>query len=151
MPTIVRGSPMPLFDRLAADGEARLPGDDALRASIARDLARLVNTRSRLTFEAFEQSDGTVVDYGVPDFSGHSLKSGPDREAIEAAFARAIGLFEPRLTDISVKFASSAGAAQRPVVKVRARLRAAAATDHVAFELAPGGLAEADPRWTESG
>jgi len=151
MSTIVRGSPTPLFDRLAADGEARLPGDDALRASIARDLARLVNTRSRLTFEAFEQSDGSVLDYGVPDFAGRSLVSGPDRERIEAAFARAISLFESRVTDVSVKFAPSSGPARRPLIQVRARLRAAAATDHVAFELAPGELAVADPRWTESG
>jgi len=75
MPATSRGSVMPLFDRLAASGETQFPGRNVLRDSVARDLGRLLNTRSRLTFEAFGATDGSVIDYGVPDFSERSMRS----------------------------------------------------------------------------
>lgn len=139
MPAIVSGSPMPLFDRLAASGEAQLPGADALRASIARELTRLLNTRSRLTFDEFAESDGTVIDYGVPDFSDRSLHSGPDRDAIAASIARAISLFEPRLVNVGVAFAFPAAHAQRAILTISAQMRAGQSVTHVAFELAANG------------
>lgn len=139
MPAIVSGSPMPLFDRLAAGGEAQLSGTDALRDSIARDLMRLLNTRSRLTFDEFAACEGTVLDYGMPDFSAHSLHSGPDRDAMAAAVARAISLFEPRLSDVTVTFAFPAGHAQRATLTVAGQMRGGLGVAHVAFELAANG------------
>ena len=139
MPAIVSGSPMPLFDRLAASGEAQLAGADALRASIARELTRLLNARSRLTFDEFAERDGSVIDYGVPDFSDRSLHSGPDRDAITAVIARAIALFEPRLVNVDVKFAFPAAHAQRAILTINAQIRAGQNVTHVAFELAANG------------
>ncbi|ADG19375.1 type VI secretion system lysozyme-related protein [Paraburkholderia atlantica] len=139
MPAIVIGSPMPLFDRLAASGEAQLAGEDGLRASIARELTRLLNTRSRLTFDEFAESDGSVIDYGVPDFSHRSLHSGPDRDLIAAAIGRAISLFEPRLANVEVAFAFSAAHAQRAILTISAQMRAGQSVTHVAFELAANG------------
>ncbi|MEX3637370.1 type VI secretion system baseplate subunit TssE [Paraburkholderia sp. BR14320] len=139
MPAIVSGSPMPLFDRLAASGEAQLPGADGLRASIARELTRLLNTRSRLTFDEFAESDGSVIDYGVPDFSDRSLHSGPDRDLIAAAIGRAIALFEPRLANVEVAFAFSAAHVQRAILTISAQMRAGQSVTHVAFELADNG------------
>jgi type VI secretion system protein ImpF len=139
MPAIVSGSPMPLFDRLAASGEAQLAGADALRASIGRELARLLNTRSRLTFDEFAESDGSVIDYGVPDYSDRSLHSGPDRDAIVATIARAISLFEPRLVDVDVAFAFPAAHPQRAILTISAQMRAGQSVTHVAFELAANG------------
>ncbi|MDR5880053.1 type VI secretion system baseplate subunit TssE [Caballeronia sp. LZ032] len=127
------GSPMPLFDRLAGDGEAQLSGADALRESVARELGRLFNTRSPLTLDAFAASDGTVLDYGLPDFSDRSLQSAFDREAIAAAVKQAIARFEPRLVNVSVKFDA------RAVVSVGGELRAGRNVQHVAFELAADG------------
>jgi type VI secretion system lysozyme-like protein len=150
MSTIVSGSPMPLFDRLAAGGEAHLPGADALRESVARDLGRLLNTRSRLTFEAFAATDGTVIDYGVPDFAERSLRSGGDRDAITAVIQRAIALFEPRLVNVTVTFAPTAEPGPDAVFLIGGDIRIGAAVGHVAFELAPGGRVAADQRWLES-
>lgn len=127
---------MPLFDRLAASGEAQLPGADALRASIARELTRLLNARSRLTFEEFYECDLSVIDYGVPDFSDRSLHSGPDRDAIAAAIWRAISLFEPRLVNVDVAFALPAAHTQRAILTISAQMRAGQSITHVAFELA---------------
>jgi type VI secretion system protein ImpF len=138
MPAI-SASPMPLFDRLAADGSAQLAGADALRESVARELGRLFNMRSPLTFEAFGASDGTVLDYGLPDFSDRSLQSAPDREAIAAAVKHAVALFEPRLANVSVNFAFPDTHASRAVVTVGGDLRSGRDVTRVAFELAANG------------
>ncbi|QGZ64855.1 type VI secretion system baseplate subunit TssE [Paraburkholderia acidisoli] len=144
MPAIVSGSPMPLFDRLAAHGEAQLSGAEALRESVARDLARLMNTRSPLTFEAFAASEGGVLDYGVPDFAERSLHSGPDRDAIAAAVRHAITLFEPRLANVSVNFAFASDHAPRAVMMIGGEVRSGPHVAHVSFELAAdAGAAQA--------
>ncbi|MEI5999956.1 type VI secretion system baseplate subunit TssE [Paraburkholderia bengalensis] len=135
MPAIVSGSSMPLFDRLAASGEAQLSGADALRESVARELGRLLNTRSRLTFEQFAVSDGTVLNYGVPDFSERSLHSGPDRDAIAAVVRRAITLFEPRLANVTVGFVFPSDHSTHAVLTIDAELRSGNSVAHVAFEL----------------
>ena len=149
MPAIVSGSPMPLFDRLAASGEAQLSGAAALLESIARELGRLVNTRSRLTFAEFVHSDGSVLDYGVPDFSERSLHSGADRDAIAAVIAHAISLFEPRLTNVSVAFTFQAAHAQRAMLTIGGEMRAGPNVAHVAFELATDGHALVEARSTD--
>ncbi|BCG04344.1 hypothetical protein PPGU19_089120 (plasmid) [Paraburkholderia sp. PGU19] len=146
MPAIVSGSSMPLFDRLAASGEAQLSGADALRESVARELGRLLNTRSRLTFEQFAVCDGTVLDYGVPDFSERSLHSGSDRDAIADVVKRAITLFEPRLANVTVGFVFPSDHATHAVLTIDAQLRAGSNVAHVAFELATDGLTVSDAR-----
>ncbi|PLY99968.1 type VI secretion system baseplate subunit TssE [Burkholderia sp. WAC0059] len=148
MSTVTHSFPTPMFDRLAADGDARLPDEQALRASIARDLGRLLNTRSTCAHESVVGVRGTVLDYGVPDFSARSLHSGSDRVAIEAAVARAIELFEPRLKDVSVKFTDMPERVRAPLLRVAARMRVGLQADPVAFELEQesGGH---DPRWAE--
>ncbi len=146
MPAIVSGSSMPLFDRLAASGEAPLSSADALRESVARELARLLNTRSRLTVEQFAVSDGTVLDYGVPDFSERSLHSGPDRDAIAAVVKRAITLFEPRLANVTVGFVFPSDHSTHAVLTIGAELRSGNNVVHVAFELAAGSHTVSDVR-----
>jgi type VI secretion system protein ImpF len=151
------GSSMSLFDRIAEAGDAAataLPQAEALRVSIGRDLARLLNTRSRLTFDLFAQREGTVLDYGVPDFSERSLQSGADRDAIAAAVARAIELFEPRLANVSVSFTGTSGpntTRRAPRLSIRGEMRAGMTVHHVAFELARDAAAAADARWEAHG
>jgi type VI secretion system protein ImpF len=149
MPATANGFPMPLFDRLAASADAWLQGDDALRQSVEQALSQLLNTRSSLTFEAFGLSDGTVLDYGVPDFSERSLRSDSDRDAIAAAIQHAIAMFEPRLANATVKFNLPANREQNPVLVIGGSLRADASVRHVFFEMAPGGQGAADARWPE--
>jgi type VI secretion system protein ImpF len=151
MSATANGYHLPLFDRLAASGEAWLQGDDALRQSVEQELSRLLNTRSHLTFEAFGLSDGTVVDYGVPDFSERSLRSDTDRDAIAAAIRHAITLFEPRLSGATVTFKFPAGSDKNPVLVIGGRLNASTSAQHVFFEMASGGQGAADPRWAEQG
>ncbi|CAB3780605.1 type VI secretion system baseplate subunit TssE [Pararobbsia alpina] len=149
MPANANGFPMPLFDRLDASGDAWLQGDDALRQSVEQELSRLLNTRSHLTFEAFGLSEGTVIDYGVPDFSERSLRSDTDRDAIAAAIRHAITLFEPRLSGATVNFKFAAGPDKNPILVIGGKLNASTSVRHVFFEMAPGGQGAADPRWAE--
>lgn len=148
MSTIRQGYPVPLFERLVedADADAWLEGEGALRASVARELSRLLNTRSRLTMAEFAASDCGVLDYGVPDFSERSLRSGSDREAVLTAVRRAVALFEPRLVNVAVKFAFHGEAHREAVLVVEGDIRVERSVEHVFFELAAGaGASRNDP------
>ncbi|ACC75044.1 type VI secretion system baseplate subunit TssE [Paraburkholderia phymatum] len=151
MPAIVSSSSMPLFDRLAASGDAQLSGAHALRESVARELSRLLNTRSRLTIEAFLESEGTVLEYGVPDFSERSLHSGPDRDAIASVVKRAITLFEPRLVNIVVGFVFPSEYSAHAVLTIGADIRSGADVAHVAFDMATDGHVVASTRGADEG
>ncbi|AQV98982.1 type VI secretion system baseplate subunit TssE [Cupriavidus necator] len=151
MSVIVNGLPMPLFERLSAGANVpavQLLQGEPLRQSVARELARLLNTRSRLTAAQFLESDGTVLDYGVPDFSFRSFQSVPDCEAIAALVERAIALFEPRLRNPRARFADRDSPA--PVLVIDGDLPLGTALARVAFELAAAGQ-PADPRWSDHG
>lgn len=88
-----------------------------LELSIARELARLLNTRSRLSLAAFETCTGTTLDYGVPDFAALSAQSPLDMDLLQQSVARAIGLYEPRLQQVVVKaFTAAAGKAARLLI-----------------------------------
>jgi type VI secretion system protein ImpF len=139
-----QGYPMPLFERLVEDTDAWLEGESALRDSVARELSRLLNARSRLTMAEFARSDCGVLDYGVPDFSERSLRSGADREAILAAVRRAIALFEPRLANVAVKFDSSGETSRDAMLVVEGDIRVERSVEHVFFKLAPGAGATPD-------
>lgn len=129
---------MPLFERLVENADAWLEGEGALKESVARELSRVLNARSRLTMAEFADSECGVLDYGVPDFSERSLLSGADREAILAAVHRAIGLFEPRLVNVAVKFDFQGKQGRDAVLVVEGDMRVERSVEHVFFELAAG-------------
>jgi len=106
MSELSRSASIPLFQRLCArDGEM---GDAAnfdaagLQASIANELASLLNTRCGLTMAEFLQCQGTVLDFGIPDFSALSCNSSDDLASVSRAVQHAIALFEPRLSHTQV-------------------------------------------------
>ena len=106
MSELSRSASIPLFQRLCArDGEI---GDAAafdaagLQASIANEIASLLNTRCSLTMAEFLQCQGTVLDFGIPDFSSLSCRSTDDLATVSQAVQHAIELFEPRLSHAQV-------------------------------------------------
>lgn len=118
MSELVRGSSVPLFDRLssveASDrNRHQLLTPEQLEASIGRELSRLMNTRSRLTPSEFAASTGTTIDYGIPDISAFSPKSHADLDLLQSTIRQAVNHYEPRLNDVTVKAfpAASSGAA----------------------------------------
>ncbi len=123
MSELVRGSPVPLFDRLslvqgADGGRQQLLTPEQLEMSIGRELSRLMNTRSRLKPSEFAASTGTTLDYGIPDISALSPKSHPDLDLLQATIKQAVNHYEPRLKDVNVKAfpATSGGGAATLVI-----------------------------------
>ena len=105
-----------LFERLAESGPGapgkRARDDDraAVEASVAREIAALLGTRIEPAVEAIDPRDRTVLDYGLPDFTGLSPQSATDRERLARSIERAITAFEPRLASPRVAvFASEDG------------------------------------------
>lgn len=102
-----------LLDRLLDDAPAQsqepLPSRSqnvrSLKASVARDLEALLNTRR----EALEELDAdwtetktSLLTYGLPDFTAFSLLGEKDRARIRRTLEEAIAAFEPRLDRVHI-------------------------------------------------
>jgi type VI secretion system protein ImpF len=99
-------SPLPLFDRFGATlpelSGVRLSATEALQLSLQLDLTRLFNVRNGLTITQFLGTSPTALDYGLPDTLGLSAQSATGLQRWELVIARAIALYEPRLTGVRV-------------------------------------------------
>lgn len=139
----------PLLERLCAGADA--PVDSAmldahgLQASIARELGRLLNTRTHLTFDAFGASGGSVIDYGLPDHSALSPRSSSDLERLRLAITQAVARFEPRLVDTRVTVGDCPGQPARARITLDAHIRLGLEMRRVQFTL------EADPASIRTG
>ena len=112
MPEIIQGIPLPLFDRLTLGSPDEAVGVlldsmEGMQVSIRRDLLRLLNTRSNLGVERYLAQELTVIDFGIPEVAVLSTRSGEDRNQLEQVLKKAIGAFEPRLTNLSVRVQES--------------------------------------------
>ena len=108
MAELLRGTLVPLFDRLTLVGAASISRRQLLSAtqledSIGQALFNLLNTRSRLSPSEFSNSTGTTLDYGIPDISALSAVASTDLEFLESTVAQAISHYEPRLKNVSIK------------------------------------------------
>jgi len=102
-----------LLDRLADDHpnkknesrDQRVLSIQKLRESVLRDLSWLLNTVNLGTMqnlEAYPEAARSVLNYGVPDFAGHTASS-VDVPVLERLLRQAIIDFEPRLLKNSVR------------------------------------------------
>ena len=115
-PRPIGGLPLPLFDRLcqvpAESGRGpfadRVLDSAALHESVRRDLSRLLNTRSSLRGSLEQLAAGTVLDYGLPDFSPLTPASDGDRNILAKELAARIAAHEPRLRNVRVVIAADA-------------------------------------------
>ena len=73
-------------------------------ASVRRDLLWLLNTRTSIPRDVYDNRELTVVDYGIPDFGSVWPASPMDQYDFAMRIARAISYFEPRLKSVSVAF-----------------------------------------------
>jgi type VI secretion system protein ImpF len=97
---------MLLFERLtdyqpqepAEASPLRVYSREELRESIRREVGRLLNTRCPVP----EERNGTVIDYGIPDFSWMSAASGDHRQQLANTIAAKVAAFEPRLEQVRV-------------------------------------------------
>jgi type VI secretion system lysozyme-like protein len=105
-PKPISGARAPLFERLTdlnreekqESRPQRVLDSGELRRSVRQEVSRLLNTRCA----TWEDRTGTVLDYGLPDFSWMSPASETDRQLLAATIARKVACFEPRLREVRV-------------------------------------------------
>lgn len=139
MPELTNRSILPLLDRLAFE----LPGEDSgmletmesLEDSIHRELHRLFNTRSHLQLSKYLQCDGTVLDYGVPDFSFMDGQSTIDLENLQAVLTLAIRRYEPRLLNAVVRVSPAKDRKQAAHVQISGSAYLGSEIQRIEFEM----------------
>jgi type VI secretion system protein ImpF len=106
-----------------------------LREAVRRDLEALLNTRERCRGwpDILEEIDDSVVAYGLPDFSVLSLQ-GRWRENLRRRVLETIRRFEPRLSQIDVRFEEQGEGLERVArFRIEALMHADPAPEPVAF------------------
>jgi len=129
-----------LLDRLAgggASGRPRALGLREIKEGIRRDIEDLLNTRWRPTAwpAALDELDASLVNYGIPDFTGTNLGSPTSQEEFSRVIVEAIRRFEPRLRDVTVKLVKSGDSLDRILrFRIEAVLRVEPAPEPIAFD-----------------
>jgi len=101
-----------------------------LKASLKRDLENLLNTRCRCGAfpEELTELETSLVNFGIPDFTGANASSVESREAFLQVIRAAIERFEPRLQRVTIKPVDDE---KKPVRRVlRFRVEAVLVTEH---------------------
>lgn len=98
--------------------------------SVARDLTNLLNTRRSEEDipEDFAQTRECVAAYGVQDFTTAPI----DREAIRRAIERAVRIFEPRLSRVTVQLVE--GGVLQLSFRISGLLRVATGVEPVVYD-----------------
>lgn len=143
MSELVKGVPAPLFDRLASDLPAGSGGHletmEAVQASIGQELRRLLNTRSSLGLSGYASlGDGSVLEYGVPDFSSLSAQSADDMTHLQSALRIAIERYEPRLANVTVELTPAPRRSDLAFVRIGAEAKVGIELRRVDFEMLLG-------------
>lgn len=112
-----------IFDRLLDDEPANsretAPSRQQvlrqLKQSVGRDLENLLNTRQRWGEwpAPLEELERSLVNYGIPDFTGVNMSLPSERERLRATIERVIQAFEPRFKTVRVKLQDNSEAFDR--------------------------------------
>ncbi len=81
-----------------------------LKRAVRRDLEDLLNTRCRCTGwpPELKELENSLVNYGLPDFSGTHMRAAEDPRQFIALIEGMIRRFEPRLANIRVELIRNA-------------------------------------------
>lgn len=118
-----KGLPPGVWDRLMGASEsansdrmAQPMTLEQVKASVARDLEALLNTRVAIPeeqFSAYPRCRTSMLNYGVRDFAGMCLTSSEDRKIICDYLKVAIQCYEPRLKNVRAKVVMEPGVMNR--------------------------------------
>ena len=143
-PRIVDGVPALLFDRLIdlepkSGAEAvvfRHLSTDDLVSSIRREIGRLLDTRRPVSIDhVLKESDPTVLESGVPDYSTVNPESPTERRRLAAVLERVIAAFEPRLLEPQVTAETHPQRRGALVLRLGGRIRVGAYMEDVWFPI----------------
>lgn len=110
-----------------------------LKDDVARDLAALLNSRQELQQgvpEEFKELRGSLLEFGVPDFTAYSLSSNEDRKRIRREVEQAIAQAEPRLKSVRVSLETEEKFSQVLRFRIECLLRVESFTEPVTFDAA---------------
>ena len=110
-----------------------------LRESVRRNLEDLLNTRQRCLPlpPGLDNLALSLVNYGIPDFTGIDLGSSARREEFRAAVEAAIHNFEPRFVTVKVTLREDKDQSDRMIhFRIDAFMYADPAPEPVAFDSA---------------
>lgn len=134
-----------VFDRLI-DLEPTVPQDTPqsrsqvlheLKQSVRRDLQNLLNTRWRCDIwpPDYEELELSLVNYGIPDFSGVNMGGPDNQQRLIAIVERAIEFFEPRFLRFSLVQSGREESFDRTLrFKIEGLLRAEPAPEPVSYD-----------------
>lgn len=113
-----------------------------LKLSVRRDLENLLNTRWRCVAwpPDLKQLELSLVNYGIPDFTGANMGTASDRESLRRIVEEVIRRFEPRFKTVRVEIMQNSDEADRTLrFRIDALLHAEPAPEPVMFssELEP--------------
>jgi type VI secretion system protein ImpF len=120
-----------VFDRLldfdpresAESPKSRTTSVADLKRAVLRDLEWLLNTRQPIfADERLEESKGTVIFFGVPDFTGLGVRNHAEFKKFVNDIETAIRWFEPRIFDVEITFEPVSDVDRQMKFRVEARL-----------------------------
>src|SRR5262245_24078847 len=100
-------------------------GPTTMAESIARELERLVNTRTPAVADELERRPITVMDYGIPDLSLFPAADADARATLARNLTRAIELWEPRLRSPLVVIERVSGRADALLARIVGKIEPA--------------------------
>ena len=110
-----------------------------LKRAIRRDLENLLNTCCRASGwpPELKELENSLVNYGLPDYTGTHLGSAEDPTRLIAVIEESIRRFEPRLTSVRVEPVKNAQALDRTLrFRIDAYLALDPSDERVAFHSA---------------
>jgi type VI secretion system protein ImpF len=141
-PKPIVGARALLFDRLVnvpdwnqQEEPSRILNGEQLKASVRRELARLLNTRCSIPLHRLGEEERSVVNYGIPDFSSLSPHNADDRALIASIVGQTIAAFEPRLRQVHVEAAPPSGAESALWLNINAELVIGVFAEPVSFPM----------------
>lgn len=138
---------VPLFERLVDEHPERRQEvtplrsltRDELRASVRKEVARILATRCPLTGDAALARDRTVIDYGLPDLElGGRATVREDRFRMARLIRQAIEAYEPRLQRVEVEVLDRTDGGARLLVALRGLLVTERVREPLSFTLPIG-------------
>ena len=108
-----------------------------IRDSIRRDLENLLNTRRRfdLDTETLDTKNLSIVNYGIPDFTGASFSTEEEQEALVREIKIIILAYEKRFKSLKIVEKKGLDSMDRSVrFRIEAELRVEPAVEPLVFD-----------------
>ena len=142
-PKPITGARALLFDRLVDvpdwdenERPLRILNSEQLKASVRREVGRLLNTRCSIPLHQLGEEERSVVNYGIPDFSSLSPHNADDHALIASIVGQTITAFEPRLRHVRVEVGPAFTAESALWLNITAELVVGVFAEPVSFPVA---------------